>query len=164
MATFKYRIVLRGTNGRLSAMNLTSVDIAGADLGVQMLAAQADLQAIVTALNVVTDAVVASSTISFENSSDGTVPASADVFEKANVVLYTTADGSKTTQFKIPAPAIGIMLGTTGELRDQVDKTDADLIALVAELASDILVSDGENIDTTVTNGIDGGRRITVRI
>lgn len=92
-----------------------------------------------------------------------TLPAAADVYEEAVVSVYLSAPGEaqKLSTIRVPAPAVAIFEGTTGEERDIVDKANAGLIALVASLSTNVYLSDGEQINTGTTNGIKAGYRRT---
>jgi hypothetical protein len=94
---------------------------------------------------------------------DGSVPSGdADVHEYATITCYLNAPGEaeKVTNIRVLAPVDGVFAGTEGELYDQVDTADADLVQYVQQLSQHAYVSDGEQINTgTGANGMKGGRR-----
>lgn len=164
---FTATIGLRGTNGKVSNLNYDLGTFTEADAGADFIAAQSALTQIVGALEDVTDAAVAFSALHSVQSQSGTVPAAADVFEKASVVCYLndpSTEAEKTTNINIPAPVIGIFQGASGSDRDKIDKADADLVQFIQQISQHAFVSDGEQIDTTVTDGIKGGRRVVTRV
>jgi len=165
MTVFYPTVTLKGANNKLSRIRLVTSDFLGIDVGADLLTAIAAMGDFVAALQAVSEATVVEYTISLPMPVDDSVGAG-DVFEKALTVLRIPHpdNSDKTTNFYIPAPVIGIFEGATGVARDRVDITDADLIALVDEIAANFTVSDGETVDQTVTNGIAGGRRVVTRM
>jgi hypothetical protein len=78
--------------------------------------------------------------------------------EQAVVSAYLNAAGTKLHNVVIPAP-VDEIVNPNGM---DVDVTNADLITYIAALADNVQVSDGESIDTTVTNGMKEGHTRTV--
>lgn len=113
--------------------------------------AMADLKA---ALDAVTQGNFYSENLTYIKAGSPTLPGSADVTDLAMVVCYLSGAGEvpKYHTLRIPAPVPGLFEadGVT------VDKTDADLVAYVAEVAG-FTVSDGEQIDTSIDDGIARG-------
>lgn len=73
---------------------------------------------------------------------------------------------NKKANLKIPAPNPNIFVGLSGSAANQIDVTDPALIAYVAlfDSTGEFLVSDGEQIDTTVNgSGIIVGKRISAK-
>jgi len=68
----------------------------------------------------------------------------------------------KFVSLRIPAPAVSIFQGTTGENKNVIDITDADLRTYLGlfESTGPILVSDGESIMDSATVGNFKGKRI----
>lgn len=77
----------------------------------------------------------------------------ADGFEEARVSVYLDATGDKLHTLRIPGaiPALYLPDGQT------VDSDNPLLEAYVNELSLNALVSDGESINTTITDGIKEG-------
>lgn len=71
-----------------------------------------------------------------------------------NVRLDDQPDG-KLASLAIPAPIDALFVG--GVAGTEVDISNAALIDLVANFETDFEISDGENVDTTLTNGIKDG-------
>jgi len=123
-----------------------------------------------TALEAVTDAVVAEERIASLAVLSAATPAEGDLFENALVNVWTlnTEDANAIehiSQIYIPAPTIGLFQTATGPGRDVVDTADADLTSWVAALAANAEVSDGETIQTgTGTNGMSDGRRVVKKV
>lgn len=61
----------------------------------------------------------------------------------------------KTGTLQIPMPKIGIFRASAGELMDEIDVTDTDLIAYVANwlAAGSLTISDGEKAGIVIYNG-----------
>jgi len=102
----------------------------------------------------ITKAFVAQELLTNVISEDDTNPTdeSADTFEKAKVTVYLNDTGTKVHNIAIPAPDEFIQPdGRT------VDITNALLIQYVQQLAQHTFLSDNEQIDTTLSNGIKAG-------
>lgn len=165
MTIFNAVVRLKGANDKVSTMRLTLMDISGADVGAEFLSAVGVMNDFITELGPVTDATIVDYSLSHSVAVDGSAGAG-DLFEKALVILRipTAEVPDKVTNFYVPAPAIGIFENTVGVGRDIVDITDADLIALVGELVTGFTVSDGDSVDSGITNGIAGGRRVVTKM
>ncbi len=122
-----------------------------------------DVDAIITDLEAVTGARVESYSFGEKVGEDTPGFGAADS-EVENIALITSAiDGApqKKHSLRIPAPVIGVFLGTTGENKNIVDTADADLQAWLANFGTTghVLVSDGESIaDPTVAGNFKGKR------
>lgn len=110
---------------------------------------------IVTALEAVTTGNVIRASLSYDQTQSGVLGAG-DVTDEAAVSVYLNGAGelAKLHTLRIPAPEAALF--TAGD-PNKVDITNADLIAYVGALQAYAFVSDGETIQTTVQNGIDGG-------
>lgn len=88
-------------------------------------------------------------------SEDGTRPSdtSADCFEECRITTYLDATGDKLHNIKVYAP-IDTMFLPDGET---LDTANAAVIQYVQQLSQHAFVSDGESINTTVTDGIKEG-------
>jgi hypothetical protein len=154
-------ITLADEAGNKSTMNyaLSHADLAALVTGI------ADIATIQTALNAVTDARIVAYSMgqSFAEDADFYGAANSEV---ENVALISAkVDGAtpgKTVSLRIPAPAISIFQGTTGENKNVIDVTDADLRTYLGlfESTGPLLVSDGENILDSATVGNFKGKRI----
>lgn len=161
MTVFTANISIKGANNKevKRRFDLGDFDTGGA--ASDYAAAESAINQIAGALAAVTDGTLSSVTLTSVVSSDAAA-GGGDVFENGMVNVYLDAGGEKVTQLYIPAPVQGIFLATDGKNRDVIDLTDADLVQYVQQVAQHAFVSDGEQIDTTLTNGIEGGVR-TVR-
>jgi len=156
-------VELRGLNGKTTVKRwkLQQTGATGADF----IAAQTAFDNIVTALSLCTSATVQDVTVSY-------------VVEAYNVGLGKLTDNAllnvwaedpanafdalALSQQYIPAPVIGLFVGSTGANMDIVDVNDTDLHGFIDALAAGAFISDHEVIDTgTAVNGIENGRRIT---
>lgn len=159
---FTYTIILRGTDNEKSTLNYdlgTITEGTNGECFDVALSAAASLRA---ALDEITDAFVAEESLHHIISEDSQLPAAADVFEEAliSVHLNPPVDAEKVHPIRVPAPVIGMFIGTTGAARDVVDVTDLALQEYVLELASNFYLSDGEQVNTTHPNaGIKRGFR-----
>jgi len=152
-----YSFTLIGTNGKTTTLRFQGVTIDEGTQGADLLAAAVALEALRDELNDVTDANVDAYSFSVAGTQAvGGLPAAADVFEEMAMQLDITPSGEaqKLATSRIPAPSLGLFLGTDGPNRDVADINDADLTAWVGVLATHVLVSDGEAI-----NGIVSGYR-----
>lgn len=156
-------------------MNVTLADEAGNKSTLSYALSHADLAALVTniadvatiqtALNNVTDARIVGYSIgqSFAEDADFYGAANSEV---ENIALISAKiDGDTPGKFvslRIPAPSITIFQGTTGENKNIIDITDADLRTYLGlfEATGPIRVSDGESILDSATVGNFKGKRI----
>lgn len=87
---------------------------------------------------------------------DGAAAAGSDVSDVAHVVVrLDDSPNGKVASLAIPAPIDALFVG--GSAGTEVDISNAALIAYVDNFSSDFELSDGENVDTTLTNGIRDG-------
>lgn len=169
--SFYGSVVLRGSNGQTSRLRYelgTTTDIGGASDDADFALVKIAFGQIVGALANVTDATIASQEITFvDGEMDASYPPAADVFEKASVVTFLEEivnTPQKYHTLQIPAPKIGLFLGTVGAERDEIDVADADLTQYVQQIAQHAYVSDHEKIDDSRPNeGIKSGRRVVSR-
>jgi hypothetical protein len=119
----------------------------------------AALSAVYDALDAITAGTIEEVSIKSIISTDATQPAyGVNTREQAVVTSYLNATGTKLHNVVIPSPTDAIVNPNGMD----VDVTDADLIAYIAALAANVQVSDGESIDTTVSNGMKEGHTRTV--
>lgn len=161
---FVYVFVLKGSNGKTTQLRYKSGDLAGT-AGEAFATAVVNKNSILTVLEAVTDATV-ESYVSQEPVSPSTLPAAADIFEEAVLTVYLsgTGESEKLATLRIPAPKQSIFVATTGELRDVVDINDADLIDFMDAIndgGAGIEVSDGEQINSDINEGLKSGHRRT---
>lgn len=136
------RIVLIDEHGHKTSMNY--------DLGVgaDPVAAMVKLNALAVALDAVTDANLfdVALTAHDDTNIDASIPTEAEATEEAVLSVHLLAEplAPKYAILRIPAPSNGIFLGD----KESVDITDVDLLAYVAAVAANALVSDGETIVT----------------
>lgn len=157
-------------------LNVTLVDAAGNRSNMRFDLSYADLAALNTAdgagsidgfladLAAVTNATVVAASFG-EAVVEDTEQYGATGSEVENVALITAAiDGEigKYTTLRIPAPVDGLFLGTTGENRNLIDTSDADLQTYLGYFVSGgmITVSDGESIADPAVTGNFKGKRI----
>ena len=159
MAGFSATVHFKGANNKTIKRYVDLGDFTTGTPSGDYAAALAAITQIVGAVEAVTDAVVSLVTLT------GVVQESAaagagDIFENAQLNVFLDAAGEKKTQWFLPAPSIGVFLAAEGVNRDVVDTGDADIIQLVQQLSQHAYISDGEQIDTTVNNGIENGVRV----
>jgi len=117
--------------------------------------------ALVSDLDAVTDAHIYSESLVYLKAGDDTVGAG-DVTDVASVLCYLSGAGQipKYHTMRIPAPVAGIFEADLVS----IDKTDADLIAYIANfLDGGFWVSDGEFINDDKDDGIKGGSWTSVK-
>jgi hypothetical protein len=86
------------------------------------------------------------------------LPASAEIEKGALLLLPDLDDGVyKMHHWTIPAPKDAIFVAASGEGYNQVDTSDAAVLALIAMFEEDVYLSDGEHTDGTIY----GGHRVT---
>jgi len=116
--------------------------------------AKADLDAIVAALDPLTDANIAQVSLTqLLDADEGLGAANSDVSDEAAIVTFINATGTQAKYHTVRIPAPVDALFTTGDLT-VVDETHAGLIAYIGELADRVEVSDGEQINDLIQNGI----------
>jgi len=151
---YELRVTLKdtGNNSTTMAYALTAVTAA---------AAETDALAIIAVLNAITDAVISTYRVSQKFIEDSfSLPAAAEIEKKASVVGLISGSSIKTADFNVPAPVVGIMMGSDGEAYNTVDISDAALLsyAAVFQAAGEATISDGEVLGDLIR-----GKRITVR-
>lgn len=156
---FQGTISFKGQNGKVVKRYIDLGDFSTGTPAGDFGAAEAAITQIAGAVASVTDATLSSVTLTGVVSEDGAVGAG-DIFENAMLSVFLDAAGEKVTQWYLPAPSIGAFLATEGKNRDVVDTNDTDVIQLVQQLSQHAYVSDGEQINTTVNNGIESGVRV----
>lgn len=159
MTRFTAKIVFEGANGKTRPRYFDLGDFTTGTPGGDYDAAVSAITQIAGAFGPVTDAAIRKVELTGIVSEDTVTPGGGDVYENALVNTYLDAGGVKQTQLYWPAPAIGIFQGAAGAARDKLDITNADVIQLVQQYSQHAFVSDGEQIDTTIQNGIDSGYR-----
>lgn len=150
---FVYSVTLVDDNAEKSTLNFYLPNAGLGGHGLDFQEAYDDAQLIKTALQAVTGANIYKETLGQWLSGDNTLPAGPmrDITEEVVVSTYLSGAGEipKYHSVRIPAPEEALF----SALND-VDVSNADLIAYIAQLAAHTEVSDEEVIDTTVTNGI----------
>lgn len=150
-----------GGNKSTLQFGLDYADLAALSTGVTA----GDITGILADVNAVTDATVVGYTVGQAFAEDATFYGAAGSEVENNALIVAKVDGStpgKTVSLRVPAPAAGIFLGTTGDDQRTVDTADADILAYLANFASTghITVSDGESIVDPTTSGSWKGKRI----
>ncbi len=117
---------------------------------------------LITALNAITDGLIWKASIMIGQSEDTSDKGAAgsEVENLASLVCVLATLG-KTAVVQIPAPVIGVFMGTDGKPKNVVDPNDADLLTFIAEFQTtggNFVLSDGEFINDT--DPIDSGKRI----
>ena len=116
-------------------------------------AARVSMAAVKAALLNVTDANISAERLISVEGGTTTLPATSEhgVEEEIALSVYLTgaAELPKYAQVRIPAPEDDLFSALV-----EVDRDAADLVAYVAALAANTEVSDGEQINTAVTDGI----------
>lgn len=154
MPDYTYTVVLQGATSDDKARRTFQLGTL-ADEATALAAAAA----IRSALDAVTLANVRSETLSEVISADNQLPASGDCYEEAVVICHLNAptEAEKLYTLRIPAPESLFL--SDGET---VDISNTDLIAFVAALAANVLLSDGEAINTASgSNGIKEGYKVS---
>ena len=145
---FIYRITLRGTQpGDTTTLTYDLGDFAEP---VDWSLVQAAADQIRGALVDITDAFIAKETLSGILSSDNSVPTDADTTDELVIITHLNAVGEaeKLHATRVPAP-VSTVFQPGGEV---LDKTNADVIQFVQQLAQHAYVSDGEQINTAAGN------------
>ncbi|MGD8327720.1 MAG: hypothetical protein PVF65_12480 [Sphingomonadales bacterium] len=159
-STWRHTFVLVDSNKLKTTLNFKS-EQSGVDIDAEFSDANTADDLLAVALAAVTDANIYSRSLTYVKGGSPALPADADITDVAIVLAYLTGTGvlPKYATLRIPAPVAGIF-GADGV---SIDKTDTDLIAYVAELAADFVVSDGEPIVTDIDDGIAGGSWTSVK-
>jgi hypothetical protein len=159
MTIFTARVGMKGQNGKVVNKIYDLGDFTTGTPAGDYAAAEIAITQITGALATVTDATLSQVTLTAVVSTD-VAAGGGDVFENALINAFLDAAGEKTTQTYIPAPAQAIFLAVDGVNRDVVDTGDADLIQYIQQLEQHAFVSDGEQINVTVNNGMKNGVRV----
>jgi len=160
MTVFYATVSFEGADGKQVKRKFDLGDFATGTPDGDYAAADNAITQITGALATITDAAIRKVLLTGVQSEDLVTAGAGNVFENALLNVYLDAGGVKVTQLYVPAPVIGIFLTATGPGRDKLDIADADVIQYVQQIAQHAFVSDGEQVDTTVSNGIDGGKRV----
>lgn len=131
----------------------------------QATALWADLKTIrddlVTAYDVITDCLIYRAIVSIRQTDDtGTVGAAGSEVENLASIVCNLSTAGKQTVIQVPAPNVGIMMGTSGKQFNIVDITDAGLITFMDEYqltGANFSIADGEFLDDTTP--MDAGKR-----
>lgn len=152
-STWRVSLTMVDTKALKTTLNFI-YEASGVDIGAEFADANTAMDELMIDLLAITDANVFNESLTYIRGGTASLPADADITDLGVVVTYLTGAGEvpKFWATRIPAPVAGIFEadGVT------VDIADADLISYVDEL-SNFSVSDGENIDTSVSNGIARG-------
>lgn len=154
---WRYTITLVDSKGFKSSLTyLMLTDEVTSDVG--YLAALAGGAAVSAELIDVTDALIASETLSEIVAGASSLPGGAvDISDEAAVVCWLSeaAEVAKYHTMRIPAP-VAALFEADGYT---VDEANADLIAFIDAVGEDgpVLLSDGEAINTDLENGISHG-------
>lgn len=146
-------------------------DVEGADFATAL----TNAQSIITELDPLTNALIVGYSVSqvYAEDTDTYGAAGSEVENIAEIVCPLETAGKYHT-FRIPAPADGIFVGTSGPDRNRVDTANADVLAFVSLFTDKTgygtpgadaiaLVSDGEKVNPDNTNMrpyISSGKRI----
>jgi len=130
--------------------------------GADFAAALANLQAIVTSLDAITDAVVKSYNVGEGYSEKAlSLPiGGVQVENRASISCLIDGFVDKYATLMVPAPVAGIFNGASGDAANVVDPTDTDLLTYLAhfETGGEATVSDGEVIATAGVATVKGKR------
>ena len=152
----------RGLNGKITTKRWKLQQNA-AD-GAAFVAAKAAHDAIVSAMDIITDSVLQDKSVTYteENYAVGV----GDITEQALINVWAedpanALDVLAISQVYVPAPNIGVFLDTSGANMDVVDRNDANLQGFIDAIEAGAYISDHEVIDTgAAVNGIENGRRV----
>jgi hypothetical protein len=154
--TFRYSVTLIDERAMKSTLNF-QMDVSEATSAENFTLAVGEGATISAALLAVSDALVYSENLTYLISGGSSLPADADITDEAAIVCFLSeaAEVPKYHVLRIPAPADAIFEadGVT------VDESDSDLIAYVDALSESgsVVVSDGEQINVDLENGISHG-------
>lgn len=150
---FLYSVTLVDSNAEKTVLNFIIPDPGLAGQGLDFQAAYDSAQLVQTELLDVTGANIYKETLGRYLDGDSALPAGPmrDVTEEIAVSCYLTGVGElpKFATVRIPAPLDALFTAL-----NDVDESNADLIAYIAQLEANVVVSDNEVIDTTVSDGI----------
>lgn len=121
-----------------------------------------DATAVVASVVAISDAVVVGYHVSQQFVEDALALPAVGVQIENQALLDFAIDNNpfKSATLTIPAPKIGIFVGTSGVLADTIDVADAALVTFVNQFKSGgiVYISDGEDADATAP--LKSGRRI----
>lgn len=158
MTVFKCKAMMKGANGKVRPKYFNLGDfVTGTPEGDYAAALNAANQ-ITGALANVTQATISEVTLTSIVSTSA-VAGAGDLFNQALVNVHLDAAGDKIAQVYIPAALVDIFVGASGAALDVVDVADAALVQYIQQLSQHSEISDGEQIDTTLQNGINSGKR-----
>lgn len=147
-------LVDAGGNPTTREFPLVATDDAG-----DLAAVIADVQTIVDAYTLATDAIITKQTVSKDTVNDSvTLPTtSVNVEENLQVSAKIVGIPNKSAVFEIPAPKIGMFLATSGPNRNNANFASGPLPAIVNlyKTGGQVYISDGEQI---TDQGIKGKR------
>lgn len=136
-----------GDNVTTRTYALTSTTPAGA---------ATDALALITDLLAVTTAAIRGYTIGQRFIEDAfSFPLDVEIEDCAEISAYIVGHPGKSASVNIPAPNIGIFVGSTGKNRNIVDTTDAAVQAFLSNFGNTgvATLSDGEIINPTTASG-----------
>jgi hypothetical protein len=113
---------------------------------------------ILAELDPVTDCAIVGHSLTEEYVEDTNFYGTGELEEKAAVTMKLETAGKSVTVY-IPAPSDSIFKAAAGPDFDVVDAADADLQAYLAVYQSDIMLSDGEHVQTVSVAGNVYGHR-----
>jgi hypothetical protein len=146
-----YQFSFIGSNGKIVTRRYEGVEIDEGSDAADYAEAAVRLEALRTAINVVTDANVQNYGMFIQGSQAlGGIPADADVHEEMALSMDITPAGEPTkfATISLPAPSDSVFLASTGPNRDVVDIANLNMVALANALAANVLISDGEAINS----------------
>lgn len=152
---YEYRISFQG-NGQKDRTTIRFTLHNVADEAEALVAAQGIKNAIIP----LTDAFISKESVTNVFFEDGQRPPDgADCYEECAVSCYINqpTDAIKLTTVRIPAPVDSLFKAD----KETLDESNADLIQYIGALALYVEVSDGEQIVTTLDNGIADGYKRT---
>lgn len=155
-ATWRARFIFVDEKGNKTSRNFL-MESAGVDLSLEMQAILTATDEMLADLRAISDAgVELQLTVGDDTWISDAPAAGSDVSDVAHVNVRLDAEPSgKLASLAIPAPIDALFVG--GAAGTEVDIANATLIDLVANFVADFEISDGENVDTTLTNGIKDG-------
>lgn len=158
--TFSARISFKGNDGRLSHRYIDLDTFDTGSSGGDFEAAQSALSQVEAAFDAASLAPIVKSTLTAIETDNGSA-GSGDIFECAVINMYLDAGGEKTGQVSVPAPVGSLFVGSSGPNYNVVNISHPLVTDLALQISQHARISDGEQVDTTVSNGVDSGRRIT---
>lgn len=161
MTRFTGYAIFKGQGKRKHRKPYDLGDFNGLDAGQDFIAALSALAQIVNAEAVITESTIIETGLNHV-ATTATAANTGDVFNKGLLVVRipSAENPQKTANLYIPAVAPDVMVGLTDGDFDVMDTANADLIDYVNQMSQHAFVSDGEQIDTGVNNGMVSGRRI----